>query len=55
VFSVDGVETGRITTNVPSVPMYPILNLAMGAPGYRVDATTPDVLRMDIDYVRIWK
>jgi hypothetical protein len=54
VFSIDGVETGRMTRDVPEVAMYPILNLALGAPGFRVDATTPDQMTMDIDYVRIW-
>lgn len=54
VFKVDGVETSRQTTHIPTVPMYPILTLAMGAPGYRVDATTPSIVRMDIDYLRAW-
>ena len=54
VFSIDGVETGRITRDVPTVPMYPILNLALGAPGFRADATTPAIATMEIDYVRIW-
>ena len=39
---------------VPTLPaMYPILTFAMGAPSYRVDATTPSTLKMDIDYVRV--
>ena len=54
VFSIDGIETGRITRDVPDVAMFPILNLAMGARGFRTDATTPDVATLEIDYVRIW-
>jgi beta-glucanase (GH16 family) len=54
VFAIDGVETGRITRDVPDVPMYPVVNLAVGAPGYRVDDTTPFVALMEIDYIRIW-
>ncbi len=49
-FSVDGVVTGRITDNVPSQPMYPILSLGIGTNLYRADASTPGLLRMDIDY-----
>lgn len=54
VFSIDGVETGRITRDVPDVAMYPILNLAVGAAGFRTDASTPDVATMEIDYLRVW-
>ena len=39
----------------PQGPMYPIVNLAMGVPGiYEVDGTTPDTVKMDIDYVRVY-
>jgi beta-glucanase (GH16 family) len=54
VFSIDGKAVGTITSNVPTVPMYPILNLAIGATGYRADGSTPDVLKMDVDYVRVY-
>jgi beta-glucanase (GH16 family) len=54
VFSVDGKVTGRITENVPSHPMYPILSLGIGTNLYRADATTPSPLKMDIDYVRVY-
>jgi len=54
VFSIDGIETGRITRDVPDVAMYPIVNLAVGATGFRVDETTPEVATMQIDYVRVW-
>lgn len=53
-FLLDGVETFRVTTNLPTVPMYPIVTLAMGAGGYRTDASTPSVLTMDVDYLRVW-
>jgi beta-glucanase (GH16 family) len=54
VFSVDETVIGSITQDVPSVPMYPIFDLALGAPGYRVDGTTPSLLTMDIDYLRVY-
>jgi hypothetical protein len=34
--------------------MYPILNLAIGATGYRIDGSTPASLDMDIDYLRVY-
>lgn len=55
VFSIDGVVTGRITRDVPDVAMYPIFNLAVGAPGFRADASSPPVAVMDIDYLRVWR
>jgi len=54
VFSVDGVETGRISSDVPDVPMYPIISLAVGADGYRVDQRSPAIATMDVDYMRVW-
>jgi hypothetical protein len=54
VFSVDGVETGRISSDVPDVPMYPIISLALGAAGYRTDVHTPAIARMEVDYLRVW-
>lgn len=54
VFSVDGIESGRIITGVPDSPMSPILSLAIGGPGYRANDKTPAVATMEIDYLRIW-
>ena len=54
VFSVDGVETGRISSDVPDMPMYPIISLAVGADGYRVDQRSPAIATMDVDYMRVW-
>lgn len=54
VFSVDGVETGRMSSDVPDVPMYPIISLALGAAGYRADQRTPAMATMDVDYLRVW-
>jgi beta-glucanase (GH16 family) len=51
---VDGVLRATHAGHVPTVPLYPILTLAMGAGGYRVDGTTPAVLTMDVDYLRAW-
>lgn len=53
-FWLDGVLKFTVREHVPQVAMYPILNLAMGAPSYRIDGSTPDVVHMDIDYVRVW-
>jgi hypothetical protein len=54
VFSLDGDVYGTIKgSKVPSVPMYPIFIFGLGAPGYRADATSPSVLKMDIDYIRV--
>ena len=54
VFSLDGAVYWTLTEDVPSVPMYPILDLAMGASGFRVDETTPDPAVMDVEYVRVF-
>jgi beta-glucanase (GH16 family) len=54
VFSIDGKVTSTITSDVPSMPMYPIFDLALGAPGYRINATTSSPLRMEIDYIRVY-
>jgi beta-glucanase (GH16 family) len=52
---IDGVERGRITSDVPSVPMYLIVNLAVGSNwGGRPDATTPSPSHMLIDYMRVY-
>jgi hypothetical protein len=53
-FWLDGVLKFTVREHVPQVAMYPILNLAMGAPSYRIDGSSPDVVNMDIDYVRVW-
>ena len=56
-FYVDGLLRGVLDDRekFPTVPMYPIINLALGVKGvYEVDATTPDTLKMDIDYVRVY-
>ncbi len=53
-FYLDGTKTFSVTQHVPQVRMYPIVTLAMGNYGYRVNSSTPDVLKMDIDYVRVY-
>lgn len=56
-FYVDGNLRGVLkdVAKFPTVPMYPILNLAMGVKGvYEIDATTPRTLTMDVDYVRVY-
>ncbi|MEO8273864.1 MAG: glycoside hydrolase family 16 protein [Chloroflexota bacterium] len=54
VLRLDGVKVGTLTGHVPTVRMYPIINLALGAPGYRIDGSTPDLAFMDIDYLRVY-
>ncbi|NET36169.1 MAG: glycoside hydrolase family 16 protein [Cyanothece sp. SIO1E1] len=53
---VDGVERYRINQNVPQVPMYVLINLAVGGnwPGYP-DDSTPFPSYLDVDYVRIYQ
>jgi beta-glucanase (GH16 family) len=52
---IDGVVRGRITQDVPSTPMYLIVNLAVGNETYgRPDASTPSPSRLRIDYVRVF-
>jgi beta-glucanase (GH16 family) len=54
---VDGIERARTTRAalICPEPMYPILNLAVGALGERPDGTAPFPASMDVDYVRIWQ
>lgn len=55
--SIDGTDLPSpfpLTSDIPAVAMYPIVNLALGAPGFRVDGTTPTPLTMDIDYIRVY-
>jgi beta-glucanase (GH16 family) len=53
-FYVDGVQTFSTTVS-PQVAMYPIIQHGIGANPLdcRSDSTTPDLLTMDIDYVRV--
>lgn len=55
IWYVDGVQRYHTTENVPHVPMYVLLNLAVGGdwPG-NPDSTTPFPGNMDIDYVRVY-
>ncbi len=55
VWYVDGVPRYHTRENVPHVPMYVLLNLAIGGdwPG-NPDSTTPFPGNMDIDYVRVY-
>lgn len=55
VFSIDGVETGRVTDAelVPTTPMYLIINLAMGGTAGTVDLDVlPQTFRIDEVVVR---
>jgi len=54
ILKVDGTKVGTLAGHVPNVRMYPIITLALGAPGYRVDGSTASSLRMDIDYLRVY-
>ncbi len=52
-FYLDGNPVGEITSQVPTEPMFPILNLAVGGQGIRPDKSTPDVAALEVDYIRI--
>jgi hypothetical protein len=53
---IDGVVRGQITQNVPSTPMYLIVNLAVGQKwGGRPDASTPSPSHLLIDYMRVYR
>lgn len=57
VFSLDGVETGRVTDPdlVPNTPMYLLANLAMGGQAGAVDeAALPQTFRIDEVVVSQW-
>lgn len=53
---VDNVEKFRTTTNIPQIPMYVLLNLAVGGywPGYP-DGTTVFPAYYEIDWVKVWQ
>ncbi len=52
-FFFDGVPVGEITQNVPTTPMFPILDLTVGDPGHRADGRTPASASLDVDYIRV--
>ncbi len=54
VVKVDSTEIATLTGHVPTTAMYPIINLAIGATGYRADGTTPSSLTLDVDYLRVY-
>ncbi|MGC8668496.1 MAG: glycoside hydrolase family 16 protein [Chthonomonadales bacterium] len=56
VWYVDGVERFRSSRGVPAMPMYVLVNLAVGGdwPG-NPDASTPFPSTMDVDYVRVYR
>lgn len=49
----DGVEVGRFTSNVPSVPMFMILDMVVGNWSQLSTANTPDVANLQVDWVRV--
>ena len=57
-FYIDNVETGSWTENVPSNPMYLMLNFDVGGPndwGGAPDGSTPSPATFNIDYVRVYQ
>ncbi|HEX9014595.1 MAG TPA: glycoside hydrolase family 16 protein [Chloroflexota bacterium] len=52
---VDGVATYRVRTDIPSIPMYLIMDLAIGDWGGQPNSSTPFPSRFQIDYVRVWQ
>jgi beta-glucanase (GH16 family) len=56
IWVVDGVERFRVTDNIPNIPMYLLINLAVGGnwPG-PPNNTTVFPNYYDIDYIRVWQ
>lgn len=56
IWYIDGVEHARATQDIPSEPMYIIVNLAVGGswPG-NPDETTRFPAHYDIDYIRLYQ
>jgi beta-glucanase (GH16 family) len=53
VFKIDGVATTTFKTNIPYVPMFPIISMEVEPTGGVGDpATFPQTIR--VDYVRVW-
>lgn len=58
VWYVDGVETYRLTDNVPANPMYLVTNLSVGTPGTWAgppNSSTTFPAQYQIDYVRVYQ
>ena len=55
VVRFDGIEVGRFTSNIPSVPMFMVLDMVVGSPASRSDATTPSPAFLAIDWVQVTK
>lgn len=53
VARLDGRDMGRITANVPSVPMFMILDHVVGGWAGLSDATSPSPADMIVDWVRV--
>jgi beta-glucanase (GH16 family) len=49
----DGREVGRITSNVPTVPMFMILDHVVGNWTQKSTASTPSVADFEVDWVRV--
>ncbi|MCP5541070.1 MAG: glycoside hydrolase family 16 protein [Akkermansiaceae bacterium] len=53
---VDDVERRRSRKNIPRVPMFLLVNLALGGDWAKApDASTPFPAYFDIDWVRVWE
>jgi beta-glucanase (GH16 family) len=51
---IDGVQTSQQTTNIPKLPMFFILDLAVQSK-YQPDSTTTFPAKLPVDYVRVWQ
>lgn len=53
-YTLDGAVVKTMTTNVPQQPMWFGMNVSLGSPGYRPDATTPSHVDANIDWIKIY-
>ena len=49
----DGKEVGRFTNNVPSVPMFLIVDMVVGNWTQASTSSTPSSATLDVDWVRV--
>jgi len=53
VIRFDGSEVGRFTSNIPSVPMFIVLDLVVGSHTSGSDDSTPSPASLSVDWVKV--